>query len=308
MSLGTAFVRVRVPLALLFAGVSAVWPLPALFALLVVLLVTVSERGRRALVVGVGGGLLSLVGTVRFTREYALKNIIHAGLLSAEDKALSRLREIQWAEGVYRKLHGRAGSLPELLTPLTARAAPVLQPQRFTVPAGTSVAFSEGFLFTVHPSGASFTAYAWPADASQNGARAFALDERDQICERDARPPSGLAELPPAEAAFRAGQPCGSGSQGDSWHGWRPRRRPRPLELSPLVSPSAPTLRPPSEGSPLPGTAPGPNAAPAPAAASDPVPAPAPAAAPDPVTTPAPAAAQNPVTIPGPIAAPPPPT
>jgi hypothetical protein len=218
------------PLALVLAAISAAWPWLALPATLVVVLAVVVTGGRLRLAVGVAGGLLSLVAFTRFAIEIAAPNIVAAGQRSAEEKAVSRLREIHWAEARARESRGRFVDLGTLVGGIM-QAAPFER-------VGDGVYRSEGFLYAVEStaSGDRFVAYAWPVERGKGGRRAFALTldptadpkRRELICEIDSPTYSGPRARPALDAALSEGGSCGSGSDGTAWRLWERRRRKLP--------------------------------------------------------------------------------
>src|SRR4029079_14005951 len=84
--------------ALVFAALAAALPSLALPALVVVVLASDINEGRARVLVIAGGGALVSLALLRFTIEWALPHIVSSGQHSAEEKAVSRLREILWAE------------------------------------------------------------------------------------------------------------------------------------------------------------------------------------------------------------------
>src|SRR5688572_16781771 len=80
------------------AVASLLWPIISLPAVALVLIATLASSGRSARIMGWIGGILVTLATVRFTIELAVPSIVAAGQHSAEEKAVSRLREILWAE------------------------------------------------------------------------------------------------------------------------------------------------------------------------------------------------------------------
>lgn len=220
------------PLALLVAAVAAAWPWLALPASLGVLLAAVVIRGRMRLVVALVGGALSLVAFTRFAIEIAVPNIVAAGQRSAEEKAVSRLREIRWAEERAREAGGNFVDLGGLVGTIM-QAAPF---ERL----GPGVYRSEAFVYAVEPNAAGdrFVAYAWPVARGKSGRRAFALTidpnamnsktRGELICEIDNPAYSGADARPAADAALGANGACGSGSDGAGWRLWERRRRKLP--------------------------------------------------------------------------------
>lgn len=201
---------------------------------------------------------LSIVGLYRFAVGWMMPNLVSAGQRSAEERAVSRLREILWGQRRVRELgyvdSNRDGEsefalLPELVgtarrTGTNERAA-VLKPDLYR-PVVTSPAVfqSEGYLVAVYLPGGSgtptastpadpvdgkaaaqrFIAYAWPMTLDQNGRRVFAIDQDDHVCETEnPRGYAGLDKIPASDAApIQAGfVACGTGGDGDTWRRWR---------------------------------------------------------------------------------------
>lgn len=218
------------PLALVLAAVAAAWPWLALPATLIVVLAAVITDGRMRLAVAIAGGLLSLAAFTRFAIEIAAPNIVAAGQRSAEEKAVSRLREIRWAEERARESRGAFVDLGALVGSIM-QAAPFER-------VGDGVYRSEGFVYAVDSTAAGdrFVAYAWPAERGKGGHRAFALTidpnadpkRRELICEIDDPRYSGPSTRPAPDAALTAGGACGSGSDGAAWRLWERRRRKLP--------------------------------------------------------------------------------
>lgn len=233
--------------ATVLAGGAAAWPVLALPAVAAVLLVTIATSGRPRLVAGLVGGLLATVGFVRFVVEFAAPNVIAAGQRSAEEKAVSRLREILWAQERARELglvdRDRDG-VGEFLTlaELTGRDAsrlarpldaPLLKRGLYVPSEAAPGPFRvEAYLFVVHPGATAddaerrWVGYAWPAEPAHAGRRAFFVDERETICETvGVHAYSGSRTIPAPAAASREGGPgCGDGSDGFEWRPWRGRQ------------------------------------------------------------------------------------
>ncbi|MEW5855724.1 MAG: hypothetical protein AB2A00_43515 [Myxococcota bacterium] len=256
--------RVFVVGALLLAAVSLVLPLLAFPAVVAVMLVAIQQQGRARALVGVLGGAMALVATVRFTVEYAVPGIVGGGQRAGEEKAVSRLREILWAQDKARelKLVDRNGdgvaeaALASQLTgaqPLpngTPMEVPLLRPDQFRpVAPGSPVLQSESYLYVVYlPDAADrgtteekqvdatraakrFVAYAWPAGYGKGGRRVFFMDQDERICESVGPPEyQGVERMPPAHAALQgpalSATPCGTGSDGATWTPWK-KKKPR---------------------------------------------------------------------------------
>jgi hypothetical protein len=190
--------------ALILAAVAAAWPYLAFPSILVVLLAAIVVP-RWRLAVGIAGGLLSTVALVRFAVEIAVPNIIGSGQRAGEEKAVSRLREIRWAEDKQHVDGGEWVGLPAL-TGKVMISAPMTQ-------AGDAF-LSEGYFYVVHPRKDGFIALAWPEHVGQSGFRAFAIDEKDHICATKDR----ATNMPGDWAIPESGQ-CA-----DGWVDWRKQR------------------------------------------------------------------------------------
>lgn len=236
----------------------------ALPAFLVGAICTIALRGRVRLVAAAGLAV-ALAGFARFVVRDAAPAIVLAGQRSAEEKAVSRLREILWAEDQARELkvvpnaagEGQYLFLGELLghdrTRRGANDMPLLRQDSY-VPvspeaSARGVFRADSYLFTVYlpstggaaregeqPDGTAaaraFVAYAWPLGSKVSGSRVFFLDERERICEADV--PSGLGgpgRAPEPFAAFAArsfdAARCAEGVDGLAWRAWR-HKEPRP--------------------------------------------------------------------------------
>jgi hypothetical protein len=235
-------------LALVLAGLSIFLPIVAMPAFLVVTLAIIIVGGRARLLVAGLGGTLVAVGFVRFLLVYAVPNIVIAGQIAAEDKAVSRLREIRWAEnavremapGTYRPLStlvaaGGAGASPE--APLSDRlfrpaddAKTIFRIDAYDVrvylPAAGGGWTSDPARVDAAAAGGAFVAYAWPIGARHGGERVFFIDQDEQICESSSAAFRGPNAPPPATAAFSGvvGADCGGPSAPD-WHPWKNKKR-----------------------------------------------------------------------------------
>lgn len=225
--------------ALTLGATSAVFPVLSLPALFVTALAALLLEGRARWLGGILGGLLACTGFVRFVVDWVAPNIVAAGRHSAEEKAVSRLREIQWAQGKALELglvkdeHGvtRAATLDELATVPAPGGYPLLRADLF-VAVRDDVRSVEGYLFEVHPApGAGFdrswVAYAWPAAEVGRGQRVFFIDAHDRICE--ARGSSYVGTHAPAAAsALQAANfdapACGTGTDALLWTPWKGKR------------------------------------------------------------------------------------
>ena len=253
--------RLEPLLALAAAAVAALWPPLAPVAVGGLIIAALRSDGRGRLVLLLGGGL-ALVGAGRFAVRYAAPNIVIGGQLSGEEEALSRLREIRWAELASRRggwidtdgdRGGEYGLLGELLgapgRPGVQLDNPPLGSGGFH-PLGGRVWAAAGYAFTVYLPGADgrpsdgtveprvaahrFVAYAWPVIAGRGGQRIFALDQDDRLCEAPNRDRfAGADRVPPPLAAISPSGPdlccdpaCAGGSADWPWRPWKGRRNP----------------------------------------------------------------------------------
>jgi hypothetical protein len=185
-----------------------------------------SRQTRRALVVALGFALLSSsAGLLRLIAIDALPAMVASAAAARERGAVSRLREIVFAEDVMRTSapidpdHDHVGSaaLITQLTgtePLTAHGSPLQVPtlnREFGAPSNTKLGpalEAEGYLFIVCLPRAGggwvarpgepvdekaaerrFVAYAWPAVATRDAQRAFFIDEHERILVSENREP-----------------------------------------------------------------------------------------------------------------------
>ncbi len=246
------------------AVASLAWSPLSLAALLVLVPAAAELRGRAAIAVAVGGGLLLIAAVGRFVVGTAMPSLVGMGRHTTSEHAVSELRAILWAQD--RAIEERAGKgmpvryafLHELVDgvgEVPVGVSPPLDPRRL-VPvdgpdrrpttfraggylvrvflparAGGGVASGEG---DVDPDlgGRAWVAYAWP-ERPEAGSRAIFLAEDETICISDG--PGGyvgLAHAPDAVAALggpRLDSPrCGRGQDGGTWRPWRnkkPRRK-----------------------------------------------------------------------------------
>jgi hypothetical protein len=246
------------PYALLALGaLSAAWPfigLPAAFlSFLGVLSVPArtepAARGpRRAVALAV---VCASVGLVRFVVEVGVPGIVEGGRVAVEQRAVSRLREVLFAEDAMRRSGwidpdrdgvGSAAFLGELcggppLRGQAARSAPVLACGELEDTALGPAGREAGYLYTVclpAPDGSwsadptrpvdeeaaerRFVAYAWPAPGS-SFEHAFFLDQ-DELILSAPRRAFGLVCSSALDPATRAAW--------SPWRGKRPRSGPLP--------------------------------------------------------------------------------
>ncbi len=243
----------------MLAALSVALPPLAVVAVVALVFALLFSSGRARLIVGVVGFPLAMAGLYRFTVGTMMPNLVSAGQRAAEERAVSRLREILWAERRVKELGyvdadrdgtGEFALLPELVgtarRPGTNASAAVLKPELYRLVRAIPAVFqSEGYLFAVYLPGAPpcqegasaiddpvdaagaaqrFVAYAWPLVLDQNGRRVFAIDQDDHVCETEN--PRGYAgfEVPVSGAAgplAAAFASCGRGGDGDTWRRWR---------------------------------------------------------------------------------------
>lgn len=177
------------------------------------------------------GLLLATAGSGWFLTTDGAAAIVMAGRRSGEERAVSRLRELQWAEqqaldlGLRKRGSGepRFLTLPELLEggPAAVVRSDVFRP----APDEPGVFVADGYRYVIDVTdgGRGFQAYAWPGQAG--GSRLFFGDEADRVCEAPCGEPASLARRPQPFAAFAAPRPdaarCGQGLDGRSWAPWK---------------------------------------------------------------------------------------
>jgi hypothetical protein len=220
-------------LAMGLAAASVVFSWLAILVLLMVLIVSLTHRGRPAWVVGVVGGVLSTAGLLRFVVEEAMPGIVQGGQRSAEDRAVSRLREILWAE--QRALELRLGGTnPDgtarfaALDALLAQEPPILPRLAYTSTTVPNVKLAGAYQYRVDVSedGKHFWAYAWPELPGEVGNKAFVLTESDATCENNNAVSRyhGTTRAPPVGAGAVATPDdtgCGLGGDGQPWVRWK---------------------------------------------------------------------------------------
>jgi hypothetical protein len=240
-------------------GAAAVWPLLGLPAVFLGLLGVLglpgrSELGARASRVLVGLAVLGAgVGLARFVVEIAMPGIVRGGRAAAEQRAVSWLRDVLFAEDAMRKAGwidpdgdgiGSAALLGELcgLAPSRGqrtRDNPVLTCGELISTELGWVARRGGYLFAVclpnrngrwsaqpgpeldeEAAERQFVAYAWP-DAGARFEHAFFLDQDENIRSR------GVAQGAPLLTCDAARGPAAR-TDWVSWRGKRPRPGPLP--------------------------------------------------------------------------------
>lgn len=227
-----------------------------------------SPPARKSTLPALLGGLL-LVGLVVFwIMRSMVPNIVGAGRRTSEEGAVSRLRELLWAEDMIRAANsidrdgdgrGEYAFLGDLMGQGEARLAnPPLQPGRFRqvspgvyrgegygfvvyLPTRGGGATLEGGAAMIDPARARdrWIAYAFPLEGPGAGRRLFFIDQDERICEADLRGgsdlgPAGIppwnAALPPGAGLLDAISACGPGADGRVFRPWRHKkaRPPRP--------------------------------------------------------------------------------
>jgi len=220
-------VLVRVGL-LCVAGVVSLWVTKlSLFAAVGALLgfVSLPAEPRRQVVwfkVALGvAGACAMLGTFQFLRVEAMAGMVDGGTTAAEQRVVSRLREILFAEDAWRKNAyydpdgdhvGSAGLLGELTAEIGARGGKRVEPAVIEGypklvdtrlgPAAEVGGFlvlvclpKQGGGYTAKPSDAiddeaaerHFYAYAWPAERGQGLTNAYFLDEHERILRADSQ-------------------------------------------------------------------------------------------------------------------------
>lgn len=226
--------------ALVLGALAAVFPVLALPAIFATTMAALLLNGRARLIGGLLGGLLATAGFVRFVVDWVAPNIVAAGRHSAEEKAVSRLREILWGQQRAFELglvtddagHPQAATLDQLTSPTAPGGASLLRADLFA-PARENVRSVEGYLYEVHPAPTTqFTrrwlAYAWPSAGQGGGKRAFYIDSQDRICETANEQGYSNDHAPERLAALRApdfdADACGNGNDGGVWRAWKGKR------------------------------------------------------------------------------------
>jgi hypothetical protein len=243
-------------LLLLLGAASVLWPLlglPAAFASVIGVVAlrppTDAELPHARWWIAVGA-LCSAIGLVRFLVVDAMPGIVGGGRSAVEQQAVSRLREVLFAEDAMRKAGwidpdrdgiGSAASLEELcggppLRGQAARPTPVLHCGELVPSPLGPAARSGAYLYTVclpTPEGSwsaasgtdvdeeaaerRFVAFAWPESPAPFDS-AFAIDEHENI---------RVVELPRAAAGTRRFAASCAEAQGRPWQVWR-NKKPRP--------------------------------------------------------------------------------
>jgi hypothetical protein len=257
-------VLVRVALLCAAGVISAVFSKLSLFAAVGTLLgyVSLPDTPRKAVralkLCLIVGGMCATVGVFRFLVREAVPGIVEGGTTATEQRVVSRLREILFAEDAWRRNAfcdpdgdhiGSLGLLGELSGQIGVRGGkptdpPVLQnyPKLSDTRLGPAADIG-GYLvivclpkrgggYTAEPSEAidderaerSFYAYAWPAESGLGLNSAYFLDEHERILLADSqgtepRRRSGVDATPTCEDVSAPGSAA-------DWRVWR-HKRPR---------------------------------------------------------------------------------
>ena len=255
--------RVALYAALTAAAVAGIWLTRlSLFTLIASFLAFVAlprvDRKLPLALVAVAG-VASAVGFVRFLVREAVPGIVQGGTFATQNAAVSRLRELLFAEDSLRRLApidpdgdgiGSAGFVDEMTGRTGLRGGarlvpPVLEryPASQSTELGPAVEIN-GYLFviclpkrgggfTANPSDAvddeaaerRFLAYAWPASSDHGLVLAYFLDEHERIlfapngAPRDDRPRTGPGRPPRCDDAI-------SPETREQWQVWR-NKQPR---------------------------------------------------------------------------------
>lgn len=257
-------VLVRVSLLCIVAVASVVFIKVALFAAVGALLgfVSLPAEPRRAVLASklclALAGLCATAGTFRFLVREAVPGMVEGGTTATEQRVVSRLREILFAEDAWRRNAfydpdgdhvGSAGLLGELDAEIGvrggARVEPaVLQsyPKLVETELGPAADIGGYFVivclpkrgggYTARPGDAiddegaerHYYAYAWPAQRGQGLTTAYFLDEHERILladSREAKPPRLIG----ADAAPTC-EDISAASTAAEWRVWR-HKKPR---------------------------------------------------------------------------------
>ncbi len=201
---------------------------------------------------------LSVFAFVRFLKTEAVAGIVQGGTRATEVRAVSRLREILFAEDVMRR-HGTwdpdedrigsAGLLGELTGELGLRGhLPLVPPLLEGIPRSTSTSLGPahvvaGYYFAVclptkdgsfsakpgaafddEASERRFLAYAWPAAGNLGLSHAFMLDEHENILQ---------AESKPGKRSGLDGPTCDDAVADATRSEWTPWQKKKPRERLP---------------------------------------------------------------------------
>lgn len=259
-TLPSTAVRMRWPLAgvtLAVAALCVALPFLALGGVALVWVVCLVLPPASARVVAWLGGALVLVATVRFGLEMAAPGRLERAPHSEEERAVSRLQEVCWAEQMAQQAAlvdaDRDGQpeyvwLDALMRPAPqAGGNPLLNPGAFAPlppqPDGSLLFRAEGYLFQVWlpASGGGWVgaggdapdmdgaerqwlAYAWPLRAGAERLKAFVVNQDARICVSDnTQGYRGVDHPPPVMAGIIQAPDetgCGVGGDGATWRRW----------------------------------------------------------------------------------------
>jgi hypothetical protein len=254
--------RLWVYLGLALLGALSILATPLSLFVLVgsfIALLAVPDRSQRRLTWLAGGALVaSTVGFIRFIATEALAGMVQGGNAATGQAAVSRLREIVFAEDALRREAsidpdedgvGSAAFLEELTGRIGLRGGPRLLPARLEhTPAPTDTPIGpamdmNGYLFVVCLPGADgrltarpgdaideeaaerrFVAYAWPLAGGLGLKQAYFTDEHERILVTDNVDPGGAAlrlgpQRPPS---------CDDALAPGTRAAWRPWRNKKP--------------------------------------------------------------------------------
>jgi hypothetical protein len=231
-------------------------PLAAIVTLIGFLVVARAPEARRAHYLALGAAaLVSSFAFVQFLRTKAIAGIVDGGTRATESRAVSRLREILFAEDVMRRNPeldhdddgiGSAALVAELTAELGLRGGRRLNPpllERYGKTEPTAIGPAHdlgGFFFVVclptadggfsaepqakvdeEAAERRFLAYAWPSSDRAGLAHAYSLDEHERIVVAPAGPQKrrGVSFPPPCDDAVAPA------TRGD-WKPWQ-NKQPR---------------------------------------------------------------------------------
>lgn len=252
------------PVVLAVLGLcSAFFPKIALFVLVGCFLGYVSlnsESPRLARVLTIAGGVASLAGFVRFLLVEAMPGIVQGGTNASGAAAVSRLREILFAQDVARRRAfvdpdgdriGSAALLGELIGAVGLRGGARLDPpvlERYPALVETKIgpaAEIAGYYFvvclpargggyTARPGEAiddeaaerRFVAYAWPSAEGRGLLDAYFIDEHERILFARSGAPAGRRDRIGPERTPACEDAFGERTR-EQWQVWR-GKRPRP--------------------------------------------------------------------------------
>lgn len=219
------------------------------------------DRSRALAALTAASGALSLAGFMRFLVVEAMPGIVQGGNRATEDAAVSRLRQVLFAEDTLRKRAdvdpdrdgvGSAALLSELAGHVGLRGGARLEPpvlERFPEPLDSPIGpvmELSGYLFVVclptrdggftarpgapideEAAERRFVAYAWPAADQRGLLNSFFMDEHERIlfagngAPAGQRPRIGLDHPPACDEALNPK----TREEWQTWKGKRPRQK-----------------------------------------------------------------------------------